>query len=57
MEVRDVQTILKQEGFYQQTIDNLMGPATIEAIEKFQRAANLKVDGQIGPVTLGAMQA
>lgn len=38
-------------------VDGVEGAFTIRAIENFQRAHNLLVDGQVGPQTLSALQA
>ena len=46
--VREIQTALKNAGFYMGMIDGKRGPMTKKAIEDFQRANNLVVDGKIG---------
>ncbi len=52
---RDIQTALKNAGFYNGTIDGKIGPKTKKAIEDFQKANGLKVDGKVGPRTWKAM--
>jgi murein L,D-transpeptidase YcbB/YkuD len=47
----DIQTALKNAGFYTGTVDGKIGPKTKKAIEAFQKANNLKPDGKIGPKT------
>ena len=47
---------LASEGYYQGTIDGQMGSRTFYAIRAYQRAHNLRVDGQIGPQVLSAMR-
>ena len=46
--VREIQTALKNAGFYIAMIDGKKGPLTKRAIEDFQRANNLEVDGKVG---------
>lgn len=49
--VREIQTALKNAGFYTGMIDGKKGPLTKKAIEDFQRANNLGVDGKVGAKT------
>lgn len=49
--VKDIQTALKNAGFYTGAIDGKLGPKTRKAIEEFQAAKGLKVDGKVGPKT------
>jgi len=46
--VRQIQTALKNAGFYTGMVDGKKGPLTKKAIEDFQRANNLEVDGKVG---------
>lgn len=48
---KDIQTALKNAGFYTGAIDGKIGPKTKMAIEAFQKAKGLKVDGKVGPKT------
>jgi peptidoglycan hydrolase-like protein with peptidoglycan-binding domain len=48
---KQIQTALKNAGFYSGTIDGRMGRQTREAIKSFQKANNLKADGRIGNQT------
>jgi len=48
---KDIQTALKNAGFYTGTIDGKIGPKTKKAIEEFQAAKGLKADGKVGPKT------
>lgn len=51
---------LKARGYYNGPMDGKNGPATVDAIERFQRAAGFdakNVDGLWGPVTAGALMA
>ncbi len=48
---RDVQTALKNAGFYTGKVDGKSGPMTKKAIEDFQKANNLSADGKVGPKT------
>ncbi len=49
--VADIQTALKNAGFYTGSVDGKIGPKTKAAIEEFQRANGLGVDGKVGPKT------
>lgn len=51
-EVVQMQTLLKNKGFYKGQLDGLFGPATEQAVVKFQKASNLLVDGIAGEQTL-----
>jgi len=51
----DIQTALKNAGFYAGNIDGKIGPKSKKAIEDFQQANGLKVDGKVGPKTWEAM--
>jgi len=50
-----IQTALKNSGFYTGEVDSKIGPKTKKAIEEFQKANNLKADGKIGPKTWAAL--
>lgn len=54
-EVRQIQTKLKNWGYYTGSVDGIYGKLTEEAVRKFQRYNNLTVDGIAGPNTLSAM--
>jgi peptidoglycan hydrolase-like protein with peptidoglycan-binding domain len=51
----EIQTALKNAGFYTGNVDGKIGPKTKKAIEDFQKANGLKVDGKVGPKTWEAM--
>jgi peptidoglycan hydrolase-like protein with peptidoglycan-binding domain len=51
----EIQTALKNAGFYMGNIDGKIGPKTKKAIEDFQKANGLKVDGKVGAKTWEAM--
>ena len=53
--VRDVQTFLSQQGFYNGPIDGIYCPQTRNAVISYQRSRNLIADGIIGPRTWGIM--
>ena len=50
-DVKEVQTRLSQIGFYTGSIDSSFGPATKQAIIKFQADTGLSQDGSCGPAT------
>ena len=51
----EIQTALKNAGFYSGSIDGKIGPMTKAAIEAFQKANGLAVDGKVGPKTWQAL--
>ncbi|MDP2928362.1 MAG: peptidoglycan-binding domain-containing protein [Candidatus Omnitrophota bacterium] len=51
----EIQTALKNAGFYTGNIDGKIGPKSKKAIEDFQKANGLKVDGKVGPKTWEVM--
>lgn len=53
--VRQVQTKLKQWGYYSGSIDGVFGQSTYEAVTWFQRANGLTADGTVGGATLAAL--
>lgn len=48
---QEIQTALKNAGYYTGGIDGKIGPLTKKATEEFQKANNLKADGKVGPKT------
>ncbi len=54
-EVRQIQTKLKNWGYYTGGIDGVYGWQTESAVRSFQKKNNLKVDGIAGEKTLQAM--
>ena len=54
-EVRQIQTALKKQGYYNGSVDGIYGSATQSAVRKFQAAKGLTVDGICGSATLSAL--
>ena len=54
-EVKQIQTKLKNWGYYNGSIDGIYGSQTLAAVKKFQSKNGLKVDGIAGQKTLTAM--
>lgn len=52
---RDIQTSLKNAGFYNGKIDGIKGRQTRSAIKEFQSANGLNADGIVGPKTRDAL--
>jgi hypothetical protein len=52
--VREIQTGLNRLG-YSLDVDGDFGPATDDAVRKFQEANDLEIDGQVGPITWRAL--
>ena len=52
LSVRQIQTALKNAGFYKGQIDGKMGPQTKQSIREFQKANGLKPDGIVGRRTV-----
>lgn len=53
--VSQIQTLLKNQGFYSGAVDGVYGSATEEAVKKYQKRFGLKVDGVAGQQTLSYM--
>ena len=54
-EVRQIQTKLKNWGYYSGSVDGIYGSATLSAVKSFQKKNGLTVDGIAGMKTLQAM--
>lgn len=50
--VRELQQALKDQGYYNGTVDGLFGFGTTDAVKAFQRAKGLTIDGEAGRGTL-----
>lgn len=55
MNIKEIQTRLKQLGYYNGFIDGDFGPMTDKAVRSFQEARGLQIDGRVGPITLSAL--
>ena len=55
--VRDVQRLLRRLGDAPGPVDGLYGPLTTGAVQRFQEAHALAVDGVVGPQTMGRLVA
>ena len=53
--VTEIQTRLKNWGYYDGTVDGVYGSRTESAVRWFQRQNGLSTDGQAGPQTLAAL--
>jgi len=49
--MKEIQSCLKNAGFYKGEIDGVKGKGTKKAIKEFQGANGLKSDGRVGPKT------
>ena len=54
-EVKQIQTKLKDWGYYSGNVDGIFGFETEKAVKSFQRKNNLTVDGIVGDKTLKAL--
>ena len=54
-EVRQIQTKLKNWGYYNGSVDGIYGTKTVNAVKYFQRRNGLTADGIAGKATLAAM--
>jgi len=54
-EVTQIQTTLKNQGFYSGAVDGVFGSATEAAVKKYQQRYGLTPDGKVGTATLKAM--
>ena len=53
--VREIQTRLKNWGYYSGSVDGIYGSQTEKAVRYFQSKNGLSVDGQVGNQTLAAL--
>ena len=53
---QQIQTALKNAGFYTGKIDGKIGPGSKKAIEAFQQSKGLKADGKVGAKTWAALE-
>lgn len=53
--VSQVQTALKNQGFYFGSVDGVYGSATEQAVKKYQARYGLTVDGMVGKATFNAL--
>lgn len=54
-EVKQIQTKLKNWGYYNGNVDGIFGSKTLSAVKSFQKKNGLKVDGIVGEKTLQAL--
>ena len=54
--VKQIQTKLRDWGYYSGSIDGVYGSATETAVRRFQQKNGLAVDGKAGPKTLSALE-
>nr|MDD6335124.1 spore cortex-lytic enzyme [bacterium] len=54
-QVRQLQTKLKDLGYYTGSIDGIFGSKTDAAVRAYQRKMGLVVDGIVGPATAGSL--
>lgn len=54
-DVRKMQTVLRQKGFYKGRVDGKFGPATKKAVIAFQKSVSITADGKPGNKTLTAL--
>ena len=55
-EVKQIQTKLKNWGYYTGEIDGIFGSKTLQAVKDFQANNGLTVDGIVGEQTLAALR-
>ena len=48
---KEIQTALKNAGFYSGEVDGKLGPKSKQAVADFQKANGLTADGKVGPKT------
>ena len=53
--IKEIQTRLKNWGYYSGQVDGIYGSGTEEAVKKFQKKNGLSPDGQVGNKTLAAL--
>ncbi|MBQ4557470.1 MAG: peptidoglycan-binding protein [Clostridia bacterium] len=55
-EVTDIQNMLKEKGYYTDTVDGVAGPNTISALKRFQSDNGLSVTGVLNSATLNKLK-
>ena len=55
-QVKQLQTILKQQGYYNGRIDGDYGDLTVSAVKAYQKKKSLLQDGIFGPITCKALK-
>ncbi|WP_318246497.1 peptidoglycan-binding protein [Guptibacillus algicola] len=55
--VSDIQTKLKNKGYYNYSVDGIFGPITEKAVKQFQKAKGLSVSGVVDQATENALNA
>ena len=53
--VKQIQTALKNKGYYTGKVDGIFGKLTMAAVKSFQRDNGLKSDGVVGTATMKAL--
>jgi peptidoglycan hydrolase-like protein with peptidoglycan-binding domain len=56
IDVKMIQTALKNAGYFQNVVDGKNGKKTRQAVREFQKANNLHVDGKVGGKTWEALK-
>lgn len=56
-DIKHIQTLLKNKGYYTGNIDGLAGSGTYNAVIQFQTASGLTADGMVGNATLNALNS
>lgn len=54
-EVRQIQTVLQNQGYFDGKIDGIFGEQTLKAVKSFQNNNGLTADGIVGTKTLAAL--
>ena len=54
--VKEIQTALKNAGYYQGAVDGKIGRKSRQAIREFQKANNLSADGVVGKKTWAVLK-
>lgn len=54
-EVKQIQQVLKEQGYYSATVDGIFGNETKDAVVAYQKDNGLDADGVVGPNTLKTM--
>ena len=54
-EVKSIQSVLKEKGYYSGNVDGIFGTGTKNAVKQFQSDSGLSADGIVGEKTLKAL--
>lgn len=55
-DVRYIQNLLAEKGYYQDEVDGIYGNGTVQAVKDFQSISGINPDGNVGPETRACLE-